>query len=38
MTFSPWFGVHTGLQRTSTAELIDLWKRIESLGFGWASI
>lgn len=35
---SPWFGVHTGLQRTSTAELIDLWKRIESLGFGWASI
>src|SRR5690349_23898111 len=35
---SPWFGVHTGLQRTSTAELISLWKRIESLGFDWISI
>lgn len=35
---TPWFGVHTGLQRTSTAELIALWKRIESLGFDWASI
>lgn len=34
----PWFGVHTGLQRTSTGELVDLWKRIEELGYGWASI
>lgn len=35
---SPWFGVHTGLQRTSTSELISLWQRIEALGFDWASI
>jgi alkanesulfonate monooxygenase SsuD/methylene tetrahydromethanopterin reductase-like flavin-dependent oxidoreductase (luciferase family) len=32
------FGVHTGLQRTSIAELTDLWTRIESLGFDWISI
>lgn len=38
MASSPWFGVHTGLQRTSTDELISLWKRIEELGFEWASI
>ncbi len=35
---TPWFGVHTGLQRTSTDELIALWRRIEELGFSWASI
>lgn len=35
---SPWFGVHTGLQRTSTSELIALWARIEALRFNWASI
>jgi alkanesulfonate monooxygenase SsuD/methylene tetrahydromethanopterin reductase-like flavin-dependent oxidoreductase (luciferase family) len=35
---TPWFGVHTGLQRTTPAELIALWKRIEELGFDWASI
>jgi F420-dependent oxidoreductase-like protein len=32
------FGVHTGLQRTSTDELIDLWRQIEGLGFDWISI
>lgn len=32
------FGVHTGLQRTSIAELTDLWTRIETLGFDWISI
>jgi F420-dependent oxidoreductase-like protein len=32
------FGVHTGLQNTTTDELISLWKRIEELGFGWISI
>jgi F420-dependent oxidoreductase-like protein len=35
---TPWFGVHTGLQRTSTDELIALWHRIEELGFDWISI
>lgn len=32
------FGVHTGLQHTSIAELQDLWRRIESHGFDWISI
>jgi F420-dependent oxidoreductase-like protein len=32
------FGVHTGLQNTSTSELQDLWRRVEDLGFEWASI
>ncbi len=32
------FGVHTGLQRTSIAELQGLWSRIEALGFDWISI
>ena len=32
------FGVHTGLQRTTVDELVALWQRIESLGFGWISI
>jgi F420-dependent oxidoreductase-like protein len=32
------FGVHTGLQHTSIAELRELWSHIESLGFGWISI
>jgi F420-dependent oxidoreductase-like protein len=32
------FGVHTGLQHTSIAELRDLWSRIEALGFDWISI
>jgi F420-dependent oxidoreductase-like protein len=32
------FGVHTGLQNTTIAELRDLWTRIEALGFDWISI
>jgi F420-dependent oxidoreductase-like protein len=32
------FGVHTGLQHTTVDELVDVWQRIESLGFGWISI
>ena len=34
----PWFGVHTGLQRTTTSDLISLWHHIEGLGFDWVSI
>ena len=32
------FGVHTGLQNTSTDELQALWRRIEAAGFEWISI
>jgi F420-dependent oxidoreductase-like protein len=32
------YGVHTGLQKTTVEELIDLWHRIESWGFDWISI
>ena len=32
------FGVHAGLQNTSTAELQDLWRRIEGHGFEWISV
>jgi alkanesulfonate monooxygenase SsuD/methylene tetrahydromethanopterin reductase-like flavin-dependent oxidoreductase (luciferase family) len=32
------FGVHAGLQHTNTAELRELWQRIEALGFEWISI
>lgn len=32
------FGVHTGLQNTTIAELRELWARIEELGFDWISI
>jgi alkanesulfonate monooxygenase SsuD/methylene tetrahydromethanopterin reductase-like flavin-dependent oxidoreductase (luciferase family) len=32
------FGVHAGLQNTTTDELVDLWRRIEQLGFDWISI
>ena len=35
---APWFGVHTGLQRTTVAELRHLWARIEGHGFDWISI
>lgn len=32
------YGVHTGLQHTTTDELVDLWGRIEALGFDWISV
>jgi len=32
------FGVHVGLQHTSTDELRSVWRRIEDLGFGWISV
>jgi F420-dependent oxidoreductase-like protein len=32
------FGVHTGLQNTTTDELQALWRRIEGHGFDWISI
>jgi F420-dependent oxidoreductase-like protein len=32
------YGVHTGLQHTTTDELVDLWQRIERAGYGWISI
>ena len=32
------FGVHAGLQNTSTAELQSLWRRIEDHGFEWISV
>lgn len=32
------FGVHAGLQHTSTEELRALWRKIEDLGFDWISI
>jgi F420-dependent oxidoreductase-like protein len=32
------FGVHTGLQHTTADELVELWQRIEALGFGWISV
>jgi probable F420-dependent oxidoreductase len=32
------FGVHTGLQHTTIAELQALWTRIEALNFDWISI
>jgi len=32
------FGVHAGLQNTTTRELIDVWHHAEQLGFGWISV
>ena len=32
------YGVHTGLQYTTTDELVALWQRIEAAGYGWISI
>jgi F420-dependent oxidoreductase-like protein len=32
------FGVHTGLQHTTTDELVELWRRVEAAGYGWISI
>ena len=35
---TPWFGVHAGLQRTTTDDLSAVWRRAEDLGFDWVSI
>jgi len=32
------FGVHAGLQHTTTDELRSVWTRVEDLGFGWISV
>jgi F420-dependent oxidoreductase-like protein len=32
------YGVHTGLQYTTTDELVGLWERIEAAGYGFISI
>ena len=32
------FGVHAGLQSTTTEELAGLWARIEAAGFDWISV
>ena len=32
------FGVHAGLQNTTTSELQGLWRRIEDHGFEWISV
>jgi F420-dependent oxidoreductase-like protein len=32
------FGVHTGLQNITIAELRTAWRKIEALGYGWISI
>ena len=32
------YGVHTGLQYTTTDELVGLWQRIEAAGYGFISI
>lgn len=32
------YGVHTGPQKVTTGELIELWQEVERLGFGWISI
>lgn len=32
------FGVHTGLQNTTTDELRALWRRVEDHGFDWISV
>ena len=32
------FGVHAGLQNIGTAELREVWRRVEDLGFDWLSV
>ena len=32
------YGVHAGLQKVPAGELIELYKRIEDLGYGWISV
>ena len=32
------YGVHAGLQKVPAGELVDLYKKIEDLGYGWISV
>ena len=32
------FGVHIGLQETTTSEVLDLYRKIDRLGYGWISV
>ena len=32
------YGVHAGLQKVPAGELVELYKRIEDLGYGWISV
>ena len=32
------FGVHVGLQETTAAEVLGLYRRIDNLGYGWISV
>src|SRR5437667_3328543 len=32
------FGVHAGLQTTTVDELVEVWRQVERLGFGWISV
>src|SRR5438132_8233934 len=32
------FGVHAGLQNTTVGSLLEVWRQVESLGFGWISV
>ncbi len=32
------FGVHAGLQNTTMADLVAVWRHAEQLGFGWVSV
>ena len=32
------YGVHAGLQKVPASELIELYRRIEDLGYGWISV
>jgi F420-dependent oxidoreductase-like protein len=35
---SPRFGIHTGLQNTTVAELRAIWQRADEAGFDWLSV
>lgn len=35
---SPRFGIHTGLQNTTVAELEAIWRRADEAGFDWVSV
>ncbi len=32
------YGVHAGLQHTTTDNLRDLWRQVEGFGYDWISI